>query len=333
MIWLLAGVLLLALSALYSGSEIGLYSLSRLRVDAAARAGSHSARLIQRLLADEAALLMTLLVGNNLVLQLLAYVSETGFEELGFAPPGGRELWVTLLLTPFVLFLCELLPKDLFRRRPLGLMAICAWPVALSKLVLAPLVLPLRALVALVSRPLHLEREAVARSFGRDFVTQLLEEGQRAGVLGPRARILARNVLELRSTALGRVMVPWERVERLRLEGDEPELRQQLERSSYTRLPVVDAQGQVLGYVHQVEWLSRALLEGAAAEQGPVAQALRARLRPLPSLSAELTVDRALGALRLNGQRIALVGPPERPLGLVTLKDLLETISGDLARW
>jgi len=37
--------------------------------------------------------------------------------------------------------------------------------------------------------------------------------------------------------------------------------------------------------------------------------------------------------MRANGQRAALVGPPARPLGLVTLKDIVEEISGELARW
>jgi CBS domain containing-hemolysin-like protein len=44
-------------------------------------------------------------------------------------------------------------------------------------------------------------------------------------------------------------------------------------------------------------------------------------------------VDRALARLRSGGQRLAVVGTSERPEGLVTLKDVLEEISGDLAGW
>ena len=37
--------------------------------------------------------------------------------------------------------------------------------------------------------------------------------------------------------------------------------------------------------------------------------------------------------MRAAGQRIALVGTPEVPLGIVTLKDLVQTISGELGGW
>jgi CBS domain containing-hemolysin-like protein len=56
-------------------------------------------------------------------------------------------------------------------------------------------------------------------------------------------------------------------------------------------------------------------------------------MRPLPVLLPDLSVDRALTRLRATGQRAALVGSADVPLGLVTLKDLVETISGDLAGW
>jgi CBS domain containing-hemolysin-like protein len=44
-------------------------------------------------------------------------------------------------------------------------------------------------------------------------------------------------------------------------------------------------------------------------------------------------VDKALARLRAAGARIALVGDPAGPTGIVTLKDLLEEISGPLAKW
>jgi CBS domain containing-hemolysin-like protein len=46
-----------------------------------------------------------------------------------------------------------------------------------------------------------------------------------------------------------------------------------------------------------------------------------------------MPLDRALARLRQTGQRAALVGSAEAPLGLVTLKDLVEEISGELHRW
>jgi len=93
-------------------------------------------------------------------------------------------------------------------------------------------------------------------------------------------------------------------------------------RSPYTRIPVVDENGAVRGYVHQLDVLG----EGEGAD-------VLEHLRPLTVLPSGTSVDRALAKLRLGGQRLAVVGDLDHPSGLLTLKDLLEEISGDLAGW
>jgi CBS domain containing-hemolysin-like protein len=85
---------------------------------------------------------------------------------------------------------------------------------------------------------------------------------------------------------------------------------------------VVDAQGSARGYVHQLEAL-------AAGEDVP----LERLMRPLMALDPATPLDRALALLRQAGQRTALVGTAASPAGLVTLKDLVEEISGELERW
>ncbi len=99
-------------------------------------------------------------------------------------------------------------------------------------------------------------------------------------------------------------------------------LATRLSRNIPLNLPLVSAAGEVRGYVHQLDVLG----EGDAR---PVAT----HLRPLPALPPDLPLDRALVVLRAGGQRMALVGRPGAPLGVVTLKDLVEEISGELARW
>ena len=60
---------------------------------------------------------------------------------------------------------------------------------------------------------------------------------------------------------------------------------------------------------------------------------LEQHLRPLIFLEPELPLERALARMRSSGLRLAAVGTARRPLGIVTLKDLVEEISGELARW
>ncbi|HED64798.1 MAG TPA: DUF21 domain-containing protein [Planctomycetes bacterium] len=310
-------VLYFALSAIFSGSETGVYSVSHVRLDAEARQGRSTARILRFLLRGNATLLITLLVGNNLMIELLTHQSEA-LVPAGM-PPWAHEMILTLVLTPLVFFLAELAPKDLFRRRPYRMLGFASPILLLAYIVFLPVVLPMRALAALLERLLGLPASDVSRLFRRREMLDILEEGTRTGVIPPEARALARNVLVLRETPLERVMVPWDRVRRIDLEGQGPDgVREAVGAADFTRLPVIGEQGgrkRVLGYIHQLDVL------GSNQEVGEA-------LRPIVHLSPETPVDRALHRLRDEGQRLALVGTPEEPVGLVTLSDLV----GEIAR-
>jgi CBS domain containing-hemolysin-like protein len=192
--------------------------------------------------------------------------------------------------------------------------------IALVKLLLLPLTLPLRLVTRVLESLLGLDSHELARVQGREAVLDLLREGEARTT--PEVESMMRNILELRSVRLERVMVPWRRVEVLHADQPEPTQIDGLGRSAYTRLPVVGAKGTVKGYVHQLEVL--------AADR---ATPLERHLRPMIALDPTMPLDRALARLRQTGQRAALVGSPTVPLGLVTLKDLVEEISGELHRW
>ncbi len=321
--WLALGLLALLLffSGVFSGSETGFYSLSRLRVEAEAQQGRLVARLIRLLVAGPAGLLITILIGNNLCLELLTHLAE---HELGAVVPSwGRELAVTLVLTPVVFFFGELLPKDLFRRRPRRLFGFFAPVLALARLAFLPLAIPIQLLSMGLERLLGFRESELTRALGREQVLEVLQEGTRTGALAPRAQELALNVLELRAKTIASVLVPWDRVEKVDLDAPLEKQRERVASSGFSRLPALRGEGkEVAGYVLQLDVL-------ATAAAAPVAPHLRAML----ALSPDLPVDRALAKLRVAGQRLALVGTPADPRGIVTLKDLIQTISGDLAGW
>jgi CBS domain containing-hemolysin-like protein len=317
-LYLLAAVGLLFLSAVFSGAETGVYSVSRVRLEAEAQEGRRAARLLARLLRDDAAFLITLLIGNNLALELLTHLAESGMSRSP-VPSSLRELGAAAILTPFVFLFGELVPKDLFRRRPHFLLALVAPLISAFRWLVSPLAWPLALLSVALERMLGLRQEDFARILRREEMVELLEESRRAGALAPQAEELAHNVLVLRHTPLARVAVPWERVECVDLDRGEKEARAAIERSGFTRLPVlrtgVDKKRSVLGYVHQLDVL------GTPAD-APIEKVIR----PLLELPNDLPLDRAVSRLQAAGQRLALVGTLRAPRGLVSLMDLLATL-------
>lgn len=342
---LLALFVLIGFSALYSGSEIGFYRVSSVQVDLDAKGGSRRAALMRWLLQSESALLVTILIGNNLALELSTHVGEALLEEtFGLTDPGALALAVTLALTPLVFLFGEALPKDLFRQRPHALTGLGAPLIALSRIVFWPLERVLRIVTLFLERALGLGSEVVApRAAGKEAVLGFLAEGRRHGVLSESAEKLASNALRLRGVAVEQAMVPWESAEVLHQGADGAELFERLLTAHHSRLPVVEASAdpagplspdQVIGYVHQLE-----VLHDWSGDRGAALPDALARIRPVPRFAKDVSVERALGEFHASGRRIALVVEEaqgeggkglERVLGLVSVNDLLDRISGEV---
>ncbi|MEQ1895651.1 MAG: CNNM domain-containing protein [Planctomycetota bacterium] len=319
-LFLIAMAGLLALSAVFSGAETGVYSVSRVRLEAEAEEGRRSARLLTRLLRDDAGLLITLLIGNNLVLELMTHLTEAEVSAVG-VPDYLHEVVVTLLLTPAVFLFGELVPKDLFRRRPHFFLAAVAPLVAVFRWAVSPVAWPLAQLSILLERLLGLRQEDFARILRREEMVDLLAESRKAGALEPHAEALARNVLVLRHTPLSTVAMPWEKVAWIDLEPGPEAARAAVVAAGFTRLPVVrngpDGKRVVVGYLHQLDVL-----------RAP-GEPLEGHLRPLLELEPDLPLDRAVARLQSAGQRLALVGSARAPRGLVALMDLLATLAAE----
>ena len=316
---LLSAVGLLLCAAIFSGAETGVYSVSRVRLEAEAVEGRRSARQLSRLLRDDAWLLITLMLGSNLMLELLTSLTESTLGRWplpGFAP----ELAAALVVTPVVFLLGELIPKDFVRRRPHLLLALVAPVIQVFRWLVSPLAWPLAQLSLGLERVLGLRQEDVARILRREEMVELLAESRRTGALAPQAAELAHHVLVLRSTPLSRVAVPWDRVECVDLERGEENARAVVARSAYTRLPVLragpDKKRVVIGYLHQLDVL------GAAP-----GEPLERLLRPIEELPADVPLDRAVARLQASGQRLAIVGSLRAPRGFVSLMDLLTTLA------
>lgn len=315
---LVAGVLA---TAAYSGSEIAFYSVSRARIDVEARQGIRSSRIIRSLLADDIAFLIVVLIGNTLMVELMTWSAEDLLRPWRL-PDWAVRTVLSVVLTPILFVFCEVLPKDVFRKRPHALLSRTAPFILVSRWIFWPLERLLFLLTRLLDWIFRVEPRMHSVVRGREAVLRLLSEGAREGAILPHAELMARNVLKLRSIEVERCMIPWNAVQILRADSAQEELYEAVARSPHTRIPVVEEGGACLGYVHQLDVLG----EGDGT---PVLD----HLMPATVLPSGTSVDRALARLRIAGQRLAIVGEAGSPKGLVTLKDLLEEISGDLAGW
>ena len=196
----LAAMMGLSLSALFSGMETGLYTLNRVRLTLRRAEGDASAIRLVTLLERPARMLATVLLGTNIASALGSSSLAALLESTGLS-----EGWVvvanTLILVPLILVLAEILPKDFFRVHG------DRWCYTLS----APMIGTRRLLtwIGLVPLVECVGRAAAGIAGGdlqrtantaRQRMSDLLKEGAGAGVLSVEQAGLLDRALDLAET-------------------------------------------------------------------------------------------------------------------------------------
>jgi Mg2+/Co2+ transporter CorB len=152
-------VLLLACSAFFSSSESAVFSLSAEWVQTAGDEGTPAGRALAALRSDPHRLLVTILVGNNLV--NVAVTSILTLLVAEFVAPGVAVLVTTVLTSTLVLVFGEIVPKSYGLGNAETWALRVARPLATVERVLAPVVVLFdvgtRGLTALVGGDGHIE--------------------------------------------------------------------------------------------------------------------------------------------------------------------------------
>ncbi len=314
----------LAGSALFSGLETGIYCLSRVRLTL--RADRHPPDRPARLLLGEVdhtiRTLATLLIGNNLF-NYLAVLGLTAMLQMHIESELVVIALIAVVFTPVLLVVGESLPKELFRVGADRLtytfarsLVIVRWVFTLTGI--------LPAVMLFDRAAARLTGSSGSAAFGRDVrsrIATLLKEGATLGVLTESQTRLIDRALALRDATVRDQMIPWRSVRCAQDAWDRATLMRHIGATTHARLPVVGADGSVRG----VLWNLDAYLD--AGEDWTALSREPARLRP------STTVREALKALGESPARVGIVEQNGRPIGLITGKDLVEPLIGEVAAW
>jgi len=227
-------IVLLVLSAFFSGTETALMSLNRYRLRHLARSGNRAARVTEYLLARPDRLIGVILLGNNAVNIAAAALTTIVAQRLGNE---GAVLAGTFILTAIVLIFGDLAPKTIGALHP----ARVALPAALIYYPLLKIAYPIVWVLNLFAngtlRLLGVRPDLIAsHSLSAEELRTVVAE---AGVMVPRRhqRMLL-SILDLDAITVDDIMVP--RQEIIGLDLDQPWERSlnTIQTSPHDRLPV-----------------------------------------------------------------------------------------------
>ncbi len=320
--WIGLSLVNVVMMGIYSGSELGLYVMNKVRLELRASRGEASAKRLHRRLQRPNHLLAVLLIGTNIHGYLATFAISTLLLRLGFAH---RAEWMTILvMTPVLFVFADALPKTIFRKFAERLVYRLSPLVVFADYLFTftGLSILVRSFGELMLKLAHRKPASVENEFRQSPLALALDEGHAAGALTLMQTQMAERVLHLRDVRLGNVMTPRKHVTGIDAAASDDELRAAIAACDHSRLPVL-AGGDVVGMVDVYDVLTDPAGGGLDAWQ----------TSPL-RLSASMPVADAMCTLQRTRHSMAVVVKDDtKYLGIVTVKDIVEEIVGELQEW
>ncbi|RLM56943.1 HlyC/CorC family transporter [Halobellus sp. Atlit-31R] len=319
----LAIAVLIALSAFFSSSEIAMFSLAKHRIDSLVEDGVPRAGIVGELKANPHRLLITILVGNNIVNIAMSSIA-TAIVSLYF-DPGAAVLVSTFGITTLVLLFGESAPKSYAVENTESWALRIARPLKYSEYVLLPLVVVFDYLTRVINKVTG-GRSAIETSYiTRDEIQDLIETGEREGVIEEEEREMLDRIFRFNQTIAKEVMTPRLDMTAVPKDATVDEAIETCVQSDHERVPVYDGNlDNIIGIV-----TIRDLVREKHYGEGPVS--LIDIVQPTLHVPESKNVDELLTEIQDNRLRMVIVidefGTTE---GLVTLEDMVEEIVGDI---
>ncbi len=363
-------VVLLFLSAFFSGSETALMSLSRAQVKRMSN-GTAGEKAAFRLLREPQRLLAIVLVGNMFVNVLLttfcasllsgmlmgvgdgtglyAALLQPGLQSLGLrlSEAGWDKLAEVfsmilniLLLTPILIVFGELSPKTIAFSHNQHLSRISAFPLLYFGRLIAPLLWFLRMVSLLLQSLLHLKISGDAWSMlTPDEVAATFAAGEAGGATSVHERELLERIMRFGRIEASDIMVPRTEIVGVSDELSIQQAFRKLRGCPHNYLPVYhqdfDDIWGIIAFADYPYWLNsehseRKLSEFRQALQSNSADKLP--VYPVSFVPPSARTDRMLADMRKESKRFTVVvGEYGGTLGIVTISSILEEIIGRYA--
>ncbi|MBR0087088.1 MAG: HlyC/CorC family transporter [Lachnospiraceae bacterium] len=317
-----AGILAcILLSAYFSGSEMAISSLNRIRLQNEADKGSKGAARALKLEEKYDDTLSAILIGNNLVniaassLTTVFVILVSGSDRLNWAG--------TIVVTVLVIIFGETIPKIFCKKHATKTAVSVSGFLAFLKIVFLPVSVPVTGLVNLITKGIRQE-ETDDEDESVEELQSIIETAEDEGVLDAERSEMVSAAIDFSDTSADEVMTARVDVQAIDIDADRDEIIEMALESSHSRIPVYEGTiDHVIGVIH----LNHLLKALAADENADIRSILME-----PCFVYKTTkLPQVLDVLRKKRQHLAVVTDEySGTLGVISMEDVLEQIVGDI---
>lgn len=313
--------LLLLCSALISGAEVALFSLSRTDIEKGLEAKSKRIQIIAKLLERPKKLLATVLVSNNFInigiVILFAYLGSNLFS--GITSPVLKFTLEVVIVTFLILLFGEILPKIYASRNNLKFAIFMAYPLWVLDVLLSPLSLPMRSVTIAIHNKLGKQKSNISV----DQLSQALELTSEEDTTKEEHKIL-KGIVSFGNTDTKQVMRPRIDIFALNIELKYTDILPEIVENGYSRIPVykdnIDSIKGILYVKDLLPYIDRKQFDWTALIREPFFVPENKKLDDLMSEFQEKKVHLAVVVDEYGGTS-----------GLISLEDIIEEIVGEIS--
>lgn len=314
-------IILLFCSAIVSGAEVALFSLSQKDLDDSVLENNSKGKIIVRLLEKPKKLLATLLVANNFinigVVILFSFVGKNIFATID--SPVLKFITEVILVTFLLLLFGEVLPKVYASRNNVKFAQLIAYPISGLDKFLSPVSIPMRSVTLFLQNKLGKQKT----NFSVDQLSQALELTD-SGETSTEEQKLLEGIVSFGNTDTRQVMSPRIDVFALEITESFASIYPKIIEKGFSRIPVYrDNIDQIEGvlfvkdllpYINDIEFDWTTLLREPFFV--PENKKLDNLLKDFQSMKSHLAI---------------VVDEYGGTSGLVSLEDVIEEIVGDIS--
>lgn len=308
-------IFLLFLSGFFSSAETAMFSISRTRARHIAKNKGKSYQLIQRMKEDPHRLLSTILIGNNVV-NVGASALATSLI-LNIIPNYAVGI-ATGIMTFLILVFGEVFPKSVATRNNIFIARLTIYPIYWMSIVFFPFIVFLNFIPHVTGKikktPSVTEEELMT------FVEVVEEEGE----IKEEEAELIHNIFEFDDTNASEIMTP--RADMLCIDANEDLPLEEIVKSGYTRIPVIDGDiDHVIGILNIKDLFLHQVSKGGDID-------VRKIMRKPYFVPEHKKLDNLLSEFKKRKHHMAIIVDEHGGVsGLITLEDALEEIVGEIA--
>lgn len=308
---------LLLCSAFYSGSEAVLMSIGPDRIEQLIQEGGREAKLFSFMRQKANELLITILVGNNIVNVWLAAMATAIFARVfGSAAVGMTVFFITLL----ILIFGEITPKIFFRNNAEKIAVPVLYFLRLNYWVLFPVV---RAIFTVVHKFFGSSLALQGRLVTKDDIEFMVNKAEMERTMDSKQVELLSSILEFPTIKVKDIMIGRDQVKYIDASWGHAEILRLVQEDVHSRYPVADGNlDKIIGFMHVKDL---AFIDDALNFD------LRKIMRPPFFVYEHMKIQAVFDHMNRRKVHLAIVkNEGGLVVGIITLEDIIEQIVGEI---